>query len=97
MNGNWVIVRSVSFSSRTVHLLTAKLANDFLATNCSEFIHKDHQTHAIALFCWWPSRKYVTLVGYGVCEGVTVCDRGRGSKEYVTSHFAKKNTKHTRS
>ena len=38
-----------------------------------------------------PSRKYVTLEGEGVCEGVTVCDRGRGSKEYVTSHFAKKN------
>ena len=37
-----------------------------------------------------PSRKYVTLEGEGVCEGVTVCDRGRGSKEYVTSHFAKK-------
>ena len=28
--------------------------------------------------------------GGGVFEGVTVCDRGRGSKKYVTSHFAKK-------
>ena len=29
-----------------------------------------------------PSIKYVTLEGKGVREGVTVCDRGRGSRAY---------------
>jgi len=33
--------------------------------------------------------KYVTLEGEGVREGVTVCDRGEGVQEHVTSHFKK--------
>jgi len=32
--------------------------------------------------------KYVTLVGEGVQEGVTVCDKGEGVQEHVTSHFS---------
>src|SRR6218665_3277316 len=32
--------------------------------------------------CWGPSIKYVTLEGGGVREGVTVCDRGRGSRAF---------------
>ena len=35
-----------------------------------------------------PSIKYVTLQrGEGVWESVTVCDRGEGGKDHVTSHF----------
>ena len=35
----------------------------------------------VGIFCFTgPSIKYVTLVGEGVREGVTVCDRGRGAK-----------------
>ena len=37
-----------------------------------------------------PSKKYVTLEGGGVREGVTVCDRGEwGGKEHVTSRLYK--------
>ena len=34
-----------------------------------------------------PSIKYVTLEGEGVRKGVTVCDKGKGDQEHVTSHL----------
>jgi len=80
---NFIPDKATLSATLYVETLLTRLIEDCKSVLPSGF-HSSRTVQLLTRQSWFrtlgPSIKYVTLEGEGVREGVTVCDRGRGSK-----------------